>query len=76
MTDWFTPMLQTASALGPMFSGFLQTVSAFITSCAIIADYQVQGAYNGLNGVHGLAGWKCALSIRHAHAFSLTQEGL
>ncbi|KAH9913574.1 major facilitator superfamily domain-containing protein [Epithele typhae] len=31
----------TANALGPMFSGFLQT-----------------GAYNGLNGVYGLAGWK------------------
>ncbi|KAI0819272.1 MFS general substrate transporter [Trametes gibbosa] len=34
-------IFHTASALGPMFSGFLQT-----------------GAYNGLNGVHGLAGWK------------------
>ncbi|TBU41641.1 MFS general substrate transporter [Dichomitus squalens] len=34
-------IFHTASALGPMFSGFLQTA-----------------AYNGLNGVHGLAGWK------------------
>ncbi|KAI0707068.1 MFS general substrate transporter [Earliella scabrosa] len=34
-------IFHTASALGPMFSGFLQT-----------------GAYNGLNGVYGLAGWK------------------
>ncbi|KAF8903224.1 MFS general substrate transporter [Mucidula mucida] len=34
-------IFHTASAIGPMFSGFLQT-----------------GAYNGLNGVHGLAGWK------------------
>ncbi|EMD31479.1 hypothetical protein CERSUDRAFT_119703 [Gelatoporia subvermispora B] len=34
-------IFHTASAIGPMFSGFLQT-----------------GAYNGLNGVYGLAGWK------------------
>ncbi|KAH9913576.1 MFS general substrate transporter [Epithele typhae] len=34
-------IFHTASALGPMFSGFLQT-----------------GAYNGLNGTYGLAGWK------------------
>lgn len=34
-------IFHTASAIGPMFSGFLQT-----------------GAYNGLNGVHGLPGWK------------------
>lgn len=34
-------IFHTASAIGPMFSGFLQT-----------------GAYNGLNGVHGLAGWR------------------
>jgi len=34
-------IFHTASAIGPMFSGFLQTA-----------------AYNGLNGVHGLAGWK------------------
>ncbi|KAI9000475.1 MFS general substrate transporter [Trametes punicea] len=47
--SWYKPdelgkracIFHTASALGPMFSGFLQT-----------------GAYNGLNGVHGLAGWK------------------
>jgi len=34
-------IFHTASAIGPMFSGFLQA-----------------GAYNGLNGVHGLAGWR------------------
>jgi len=34
-------IFHTAGAVGPMFSGFLQTA-----------------AYNGLNGVHGLAGWK------------------
>ncbi|KAI5832240.1 MFS general substrate transporter [Schizophyllum commune Tattone D] len=34
-------IFHTASAIGPMFSGFLQT-----------------GAYNGLNGVRGLPGWK------------------
>ncbi|KAI0707062.1 MFS general substrate transporter [Earliella scabrosa] len=34
-------IFHTANALGPMFSGFLQT-----------------GAYNGLNGVYGLAGWQ------------------
>ncbi|KAF5378047.1 hypothetical protein D9757_011514 [Collybiopsis confluens] len=34
-------IFHTASAIGPMFSGFLQTA-----------------AYNGLNGVHGLSGWK------------------
>ncbi|KIY62657.1 MFS general substrate transporter [Cylindrobasidium torrendii FP15055 ss-10] len=47
--SWYRPeelgkracIFHTASSIGPMFSGFLQT-----------------GAYNGLNGVHGLAGWK------------------
>ncbi|KAI0741232.1 MFS general substrate transporter [Irpex lacteus] len=34
-------IFHTASAIGPMFSGFLQA-----------------GAYDGLNGVHGLAGWR------------------
>ncbi|KAI0080980.1 MFS general substrate transporter [Panus rudis PR-1116 ss-1] len=34
-------IFHTASAIGPMFSGFLQA-----------------GAYNGLNNVHGLAGWR------------------
>ncbi|KAJ4475442.1 major facilitator superfamily domain-containing protein [Lentinula lateritia] len=34
-------IFHVASAIGPMFSGFLQTA-----------------AYNGLNEVHGLAGWK------------------
>ncbi|KAJ3784988.1 MFS general substrate transporter [Lentinula aff. detonsa] len=34
-------IFHVASAIGPMFSGFLQTA-----------------AYDGLNGVHGLAGWK------------------
>jgi len=34
-------IFHTASAIGPMFSGFLQAA-----------------AYNGLNGVHGLAGWR------------------
>ncbi|KAK7034548.1 hypothetical protein VNI00_012395 [Paramarasmius palmivorus] len=47
--SWYKPeelgkracIFHTASAIGPMFSGFLQTA-----------------AYNGLNGVHGLPGWK------------------
>ncbi|KAG7451448.1 MFS general substrate transporter [Guyanagaster necrorhizus] len=47
--SWYRPeelakracIFHTASAIGPMFSGFLQTA-----------------AYNGLNGVHGLAGWR------------------
>ncbi|KAK0205081.1 MFS general substrate transporter [Desarmillaria ectypa] len=47
--SWYKPeelakracIFHTASAIGPMFSGFLQTA-----------------AYNGLNGVHGLAGWR------------------
>ncbi|KAF9650416.1 MFS general substrate transporter [Thelephora ganbajun] len=47
--SWYKPdelakracLFHTASAIGPMFSGFLQA-----------------GAYSGLNGVHGLAGWK------------------
>ncbi|KAI0090926.1 MFS general substrate transporter [Irpex rosettiformis] len=34
-------IFHTASAIGPMFSGFLQA-----------------GAYKGLNGTHGLAGWR------------------
>ncbi|CAL1717373.1 unnamed protein product [Somion occarium] len=34
-------IFHTASAIGPMFSGFLQA-----------------GAYNGLNGIHGLSGWR------------------
>ncbi|KZT19853.1 MFS general substrate transporter [Neolentinus lepideus HHB14362 ss-1] len=34
-------IFHTTSAIGPMFSGFLQT-----------------GAYNGLNGRYGLAGWQ------------------
>ncbi|KAF9074172.1 major facilitator superfamily domain-containing protein, partial [Rhodocollybia butyracea] len=47
--SWYKPdelgkracIFHTASAIGPMFSGFLQTA-----------------AYDGLNGVHGLSGWK------------------
>uniref|UniRef100_A0A0W0GCK8 Putative MFS general substrate transporter n=1 Tax=Moniliophthora roreri TaxID=221103 RepID=A0A0W0GCK8_MONRR len=47
--SWYKPeelgkracIFHTASAIGPMFSGFLQTA-----------------AYNGLNNVHGLPGWK------------------
>ncbi|KAK0194100.1 MFS general substrate transporter [Armillaria mellea] len=47
--SWYRPeelakracIFHTASAIGPMFSGFLQTA-----------------AYNGLSGVHGLAGWR------------------
>ncbi|KIY47810.1 MFS general substrate transporter [Fistulina hepatica ATCC 64428] len=47
--SWYKPtelgkracLFHVASAIGPMFSGFLQT-----------------GAYDGLNGVKGLAGWQ------------------
>ncbi|KIY52538.1 MFS general substrate transporter, partial [Fistulina hepatica ATCC 64428] len=47
--SWYKPtelgkracLFHVASAIGPMFSGFLQT-----------------GAYDGLNGVGGLAGWQ------------------
>lgn len=47
--SWYKPdelgkracIFHTASAIGPMISGFLQA-----------------GAYDGLNGVHGLAGWR------------------
>ncbi|KAL6301177.1 major facilitator superfamily domain-containing protein [Sparassis latifolia] len=47
--SWYKPeelakracIFHTASAIGPMISGFLQA-----------------GAYSGLNGVNGLAGWK------------------
>ena len=48
-----------------MFSGFLQTVS--IESISFIPKlwlHRLKGAYNGLNGVHGLAGWKCLLMIK------------
>lgn len=51
--------LQTASAIGPMFSGFLQTVSLAQTMSLRLLIGVVQGAYNGLNGVHGMAGWRC-----------------
>ena len=51
---------QTASAIGPMFSGFLQTVRACALRLQRITFKPLrQGAYNGLNGVYGLAGWKC-----------------
>ena len=52
---------QTASAIGPMFSGFLQTVRACALQLHRITFTEAlrQGAYNGLNGVYGLAGWKC-----------------
>ncbi|KAL1710748.1 major facilitator superfamily domain-containing protein [Schizophyllum commune] len=43
-------IFHTASAIGPMFSGFLQTREP-----PLMAH---QGAYNGLNGVRGLPGWK------------------
>ena len=41
-----------------MFSGFLQTVSSVILAVRSMLT-NGQGAYNGLNGVHGLAGWRC-----------------
>lgn len=51
---------QTASAIGPMFSGFLQAVRACAFHLRVtFIEFIRQGAYNTLNGVHGLAGWKC-----------------
>ena len=51
---------QTASAIGPMFSGFLQAVRVYTFHLPVMfIEFIQQGAYNGLNGVHGLAGWKC-----------------
>ncbi|KAM5539259.1 hypothetical protein V8D89_007132 [Ganoderma adspersum] len=53
-------IFHTASALGPMFSGFLQTacLTIHLLSWTPTLTEQSQGAYNGLNGVRGLAGWK------------------
>lgn len=64
-------VIQTASAIGPMFSGFLQTVGdtrlSGICKSSLILSVFVQAAYNGLNGVHGLAGWKCPSLVPRFH---------
>lgn len=52
---------QTASPVGSMFSGFLQTVCAHTLQLQLILSIETiwQGVYNSLNGVHGLPGWMC-----------------
>ena len=59
---------QTASSIGPILSGFLQTVCAYALQLRRITFTEIlrQGAYKGLNGVRGLAGWKCEQSRCHS----------
>ncbi len=55
---------QTAAAIGPIFSGFLQAVGLFpFTTICVFHIFIHQAAYDGLNGVGGLAGWRCVLPL-------------
>ncbi len=55
---------QTSATIGPIFSGFLQAVGLFsFTTIYVFHMYIHQAAYDGLNGVSGLAGWRCVLPL-------------